>query len=105
MRYSATAIFDDGSSRQDTTSAEGVWAETTIGASRKWYWKLTDDERARCARVVISAYIQTERFPWQAYAGPQVAFAPRERFREAEAPPVSAGQIGANGEVRLHRDG
>src|SRR6185312_15669758 len=100
-RYRATAVFEDGSWRQDATSEEGVWAESAPAAARKWYWKLTGDERARCVVVAISAYIQTERYPWQAYDGETVAFAPKDGWRQVGGPILTAGKVGADGEVHM----
>ena len=102
MRYRALACFDDGSERGDETSAEGVWAETAPAAARKWYWKLTAAERENCLLVIVSAYIKEEPYPWPAYEGPTVAFAPREQWRQVGGPVAPHGKIGEGGEVSFY---
>ncbi len=101
MRYAALAIFSDGTTREAVTSDEAVWAETTPAAARKWYWKLTAEEQARCTRVAISAYVQTERHPWQAYDGPTVVFAPKEAWRQVAGPIAAHGVVSDGGAVSM----
>jgi hypothetical protein len=86
LRFAATAIVDQLSGVQEITTpsheAESLLASTPLGAARTWYWRLTEEERSACARVVVSAWRQPTLTLAFLYTGPDVVFLPKEGWRQ-----------------------
>jgi hypothetical protein len=89
LRFAATAVIVRASGPQEITTPaldrECLIAHSPLGAARAWYWRLTADERADCAHVVVSAWTQPTLTLAAIYTGPDVAFAPKEGWRELSA--------------------
>ena len=76
MRFNALARFADQST-VTTDAVNDLFAVSPSSAARKWFWRLSADDRARCVEVTVSAWVLTHRVPWAAYDGPAVTFEAR----------------------------
>ena len=72
MRFTALARFSDGSTRTTTDDPDSLFAVDAPSACRKWFWRLSEAERARCVEVAVSLWPLEHRMAWQAYGGPPV---------------------------------
>ena len=83
MRFTALAHFTDGSIKTTAHDPVSLFAVDAAGACRKWFWRLSEADRARCVEVTVSAWQLTHRAAWEAYSGPPVTRA----FAMATVPP------------------
>ena len=85
LRFAATAIVDQGAGYEAIATpdrvAESLFASTPLGAARAWYWRLSDQERSACSRIVVSAWTQPTLTLASLYNGPDMAFAPKDGWR------------------------
>jgi hypothetical protein len=84
MRFAAIAHFAEGSSSTED-SPESLHADSPEKAARKWFWRLSEVQRATCERIVLSAWTGNQNAPWERYGGPDVAFYPKRGWASEPA--------------------
>ncbi len=87
-RYAATARLNSPMAEAGAVSTPDditrpLLACSPMAAARKWYWRLSDLERAACECIVVGPFPGPEIFP--SYHGPIAQFMPRDGWREVEA--------------------
>ena len=83
MRFAALARFSDGSVKTTADDPDSLFAVGAASGCRKWFWRLSEAERARCVEVTVFAWPIEDRVAWEAYSGPPVTRA----FAMATVPP------------------
>jgi hypothetical protein len=82
MRFAAVAHFAGGSFSTDDCP-DSLHADTPLAAAKRWYWRLPEDQRATCERIVLSAWTLHPNAPWDRYEGPDVIFWPKRGWASA----------------------
>jgi hypothetical protein len=78
MRFAARADLN-GAEPVTTVNRprKDLFASDPLSAAAKWYWRLSEAERAACTLVTVSAWLEPHSGPYKLYSGPDVTWRPK----------------------------
>lgn len=68
----------------EPSSGTLLLAKSPLAAARIFYWRLTEDQRAACVSVVVSAWNEPVLNYFPTYNGSTIAFSPLSGWRPVE---------------------